>query len=255
MAQVPADYIRDAPVWWEYEILQALGLPLDLRGFPVPPPTFATLALLEVLDNDFLGRYPECDMPSVAVALWCACETKTAALCIRRELTCDSRRRPAVDAAAVLWLGEALAGADIDAEALAELHTWFCVAFSGYEMMPRRPGAGGSYLFGAPTMGRTLAAVGAELGVTWHAALWDTPVCLLGHIVAQQADMAGVDGVSRRKDEADIRRQIKLANEREAAGELHPWQERDPLLYPLTAEQLKHPAAQKAWTEAAEKAR
>ena len=94
------------------------------------------------------------------------------------------------------------------------------------------------YLFGAETIA-AVSMVSGVLNIPYTEVIWNVPLCLVGHIAACEAKRNGVKSVTRPKDDADVRLQLKLANERESKGELHPWQTFEPENYPLLAKQIK----------------
>jgi hypothetical protein len=130
---------------------------------------------------------------------------------------------------------------------LTSVETWekilqlFGTSSNGFEMVP---GSGGSrYWFGGETIGAMVAGMGAELNVSAHDVMWNTPLALIGFMQAAKAKENGVKGVCRPRDRADMRRQRILAYLRELHGELHQWQIDKPLGHVLTPTQAKHRSA------------
>ena len=194
-----------------------------------------------MLDNDFVIGRPGATTESVAVCLYVLSETSAAAEAIHEAEAYDGAPpKTLLDAAAMAWLGERLARPPSVAE-IAVLHRWIGSALSGYQMIPDSGGKGGGlYLFGAPTIGSTIAGLAGALGGDAYALVWEVPLCLAGHVLAGRAAANGVKGVGRPKDRDDIRRQIADAKSREERGELHPWQRTAPSDYPLSPRQAEN---------------
>jgi len=243
MAQVPARFVADLPVHWEEEALACLGQPIRWAGLTVPPITLGTMALLEFLDSPFVAAPLECRAVDYLRAVYVFRARQQATIDV---LDWIDDGKPATPGSNALDRHAANLACQMQTATMADharLRRWYAAAFAGYQMIPPSNEPSGLWLFGGPTLGSSVAHAGECLGVTWDELLWSTPLCLLGFTVAALAKSNGAKGVSRPKDPTDIKRQLRLANEREAAGQLHPWQEREPELYPLTTEQKKHPAA------------
>ena len=236
---VPADFIKDAPVYWEAEVLQCLGIPLYWCGANVPPPTLAALAILELLDNDFVAGRPSADGESVAACLYVLTETTAAAELIQPAVrVAGAPPKDILDGAAATWYVDAVTTSPGPAD-MEALRQWIATALSGHQMIPAGAGggAGSLYLFGAPAMGSVIAGLAGALGGDAHALLWETSLCLLGHTIAARAVANGTKGVGRPKDRADIKQQLDDAKARDDRGDLHPWQRVRPREYPLSESQ------------------
>jgi hypothetical protein len=114
------------------------------------------------------------------------------------------------------------------------------VPFYGFDMLPKDgAGAPKECWFDGAFMGSVLAPAAKILATPYEMILWDTPLCVVWHALAQQAAAFGVKGVERPPDTAVLRRMMREAAEREGHGLLHPWQYADPVSYGLTAEQFR----------------
>jgi len=154
-----------------------------------------------------------------------------------------------LDWAALRWANSETDGKLLRPSALVPA---FDAAFAGFRMIPPRGSGGSLYLFGPESIAGIML-LAEPLHMTPAQVLWQTPLCLLGHIAARQAEANGVRGVARPKDQADVRRQLAAAAERERLGVAHPWQIDRPDIYGPSAEQMKaRPAIQRELWELAE---
>ena len=113
------------------------------------------------------------------------------------------------------------------------------VPFYGFDMIPKTGGGQPHECwFDGEFVGSVVAPVAKILATPVEFVLWETPLCLVWHTVAQHAAAYGVKNVERPPDEAVLKAMMKEAAEREARGELHPWQYADPITYNLTTAQF-----------------
>lgn len=239
---VPPHWIKDAEVDWPGEIFAASGLPLQLSDeVSVPPATFGVWTLLELLDNDFVH-------PTKAPTDWGACVAlavsvlgRTAAPLVRDAIAAGVHENPPeladlpeniddLTAAAV----RICAAADIKPEnalnKLNKLYDHLHLGFSGFNMIPSTGGSG-AYLFGLDSFAGIVATTGSMIGATAAQLMWETPLVLLGHLVAAEQKRSGAKGIKRPKDPQDVKLQLALAKDRAKRGVLHPWQEAEPHIY------------------------
>lgn len=109
------------------------------------------------------------------------------------------------------------------------------VPFYGFDMILKTGGGQSRECwFDGEFVGSVVAPVAKILSTPVEFVLWETPLCLVWHTVAQHAAAYGVKHVERPPDEAVLKAMMKEAAEREARGELHPWQFTNPLSYGLT---------------------
>jgi len=234
MAVVPAQYIKDAFVDFDGEIFAAAGVPIVIGSAMVPPPSLGVWSLLEVADCDFVHPLKSRTAWGAALAFYIMAKGKLCAY----DLSCwlaDGRRDAGLELPhhvfeeKVIWHAEKNG---LRVEHHAQLERALSLSFSGYAMLPQEGNSTDSeYVYDLPTLCAVVAAIGADMGVTWDDMLWSTPTCVIGHVAAQKARQNGKDGVSRPKDDDDRREQFRLCNERDAAGELHPWQIKHPLVF------------------------
>lgn len=250
MAQVPASYIKDKAVDYEAEILACAGVPRAFCGVEAYPPPVGVFALLEILDNRFVGSPESATVKDFAEALYVAHRRELAALPVQLwRLGRDGRQPFNVDDRATWtdWDREVIKfAARIEGkfalETMAEFSAWLMgPTFGGFEMIPPS-GGGGVFVFGAEAIaGCVMRGRGDAFTATWR-----TPLCLAGFMAASEAKGAGTKGVARPKDPEDIKAQCDAAALREAKGELHPWQVAEPDYYGLDPAQEQARPAVKA---------
>lgn len=243
MAQVPASYIKDKAVDFEAEIFACAGVPRTFCGIEVLPPPVGVFALLEILDNRFVGSPATATVRDFTEALYVTHRRELAAAAVQSwQVGKGERLAFDVDDKATWtpWDHEVVKfAARIDGkfqpEDMAAFSDWLMgPTFGGYEMIPPSS-SGGVYVFGA----EAIAGCVARGHGSAFEAIWRTPLCLSGFIAANEARSAGTKGVGRPKDPADIKAQCDAAVVREAAGELHPWQIAEPDYYGLEPAQVQ----------------
>jgi hypothetical protein len=242
MASVPAHYIKNKHVDYDGEIFACMNLPIEVSRIRISPPPFGVFSLLEVIDSKFIKDFKNSDAMDFVKALYIAAKGKHCAAEVMEWVYAGGKQ--SVDHAKretwLEWDKEVSKFADhykIGEMNVADIPRFrkFLIdnAFSGYDMIPEQGGGEFMpYLFGAETMASVVAVAGYD-------AIWNMPLCMVGHIAAAKARSNGVKGVARPKDQDDIKKQLKDADERELKGELHPWQIKEPDMYGLSADQIK----------------
>jgi hypothetical protein len=264
MIKIPVSYVPRARVDFDAEAHQILGHDFVMSdGFRVPPLTAGRLVALELVSSPFFLRPFECDALDAAAAivlLTCdraliedftasvagspSCEASDEPSAARNAQTTSSveglpsglhspsATYPKLYDIAASWL-QAHGIAMLDRyPALVE---WILdVPFYGLAMLPRGAACPREFWFDGSFVGGVVAAAAKILATPVDAVMWETPFCLVGHAVAQHAAACGVKGVERPPDEAVLKDMMRQAAEREAAGQLHPWQFQDPVSYSLT---------------------
>lgn len=241
---VPPHFIKDAPVDWAGEIFAASGLPLVLSPeVSVPPPSYGVWALLELLDCDFVHPVKTRTDWGACIALGVACLGREAIPLVRDALAAGVPDNPPdladlpvevddLTARCITICAHAEINPATAAAKLGDLYHHLNLAFSGYAMIPKAGGGGGGkYLFGLDAFAGVVATVGPMLQTTPDALMWDTPLCLIGHLVAAENRRQGAKGIKRPKDPEDVKLQLALAKDRAKRGVLHPWQEQEPHIY------------------------
>ena len=238
--RIPASLVPRAPVDYDAESRQILGQDLVLSdGFRIPPLTPARLIALELVSSAFFLHPESCAWIDAAAAIVLAtCKRSLVAELTRPDGAPDTESRgvsafPALDRTARAWL-------DAHREALehdyAQICAWLLVVpFYGFSMRPGRPGGSAKYFFfDGEFVGAVIAPAAKLLATPVEFVLWETPLCTVGHAIAQQDASLGVNGVVRPPDIAALDRMTAEAEAREKAGQLHFWQYMDPVNYPLT---------------------
>lgn len=280
MAEVPARFIKNKEIDFDQEIFSCLNLPFVFAGYdagffhrffrdcrPIPievhPPSIGVFSLLEVIDSLFIKDFSKSDAFDFCRALYIAYYRKDAAIEVKQWIQDGGKDKFNFDDVST-WLfwdrkiakfAEKIHVERLGLEDIKAFRRFMTVdTFAGYEMIPNSSASPWMpYLFGAETIAG-VAMMSEKLNCTYDQVIWDIPLCLIGHMTAVEAKRNGVKGVSRPKDEDDIRLQLKLAREREEKGELHPWQIEYPEIYPLTSRQKTvRPESEKEYYEALQK--
>jgi hypothetical protein len=239
MPEVPARYIADLPADWAGELGAILDVSSLVGGVRVPPPAIGHLALLEHIDAAVVARPAEADRLDCLRALFIMVKGReSAALALvsgecRAKFDQQGDWSP-LDKSAVLWAMSHVSNAS--PLSAADFAPIFAAAFAGFGLIPDAATTGRERLFGPESVAAILVLL-EGLGIDRADATWRLPLCLVGHIAAVRAQGNGTKGVGRPKDPADVRLQLRLAAEREARGELHPWQVAEPDKWPLTDKQ------------------
>jgi len=237
--KIPVQYVPRARVDFDAEQRQLLGYPLVLSdGFRVPPLTPARLLALELVCSQFFLHPDTCDILDAAAAVvLVSCERNLVEELVTPQPDDTPGAMPAklaeVSATFIKAHGEAIVA---DYVRIVE---WIMVVPNyGFDMLPKPGDAPRKPCwYDGEFVGAILAPAAKLLAIPFDRLLWETPVCTIGHAVAQRAAALGVKGVERPPDRAVLKAMIREAAEREARGELHPWQFQDPIGYNLTQAQ------------------
>ena len=255
MAEVPAWYIMEAPIDWDGEIFAASGITLSWGEYHISPPTLGTFSLLEVVDSLLFKDFSKCEVWDIMLAAYISLHGKKCAYDLQQWIRERNKNKTPNYENVSNWHSferrviECFSN-DINIvtlERATELRAWLDAAFVGYAMLPNNGSGQEGYIFGLDTLGSTIAAVGPELGVSWEELIWNTPMALIGFVIAGKSKINGAKGIARPKDPTDIRIQLDACKERDLTGELHPWQELRPADYPLSKVQQDNPDSVKKY--------
>lgn len=233
---IPSSYIRHdlLPVHYEFEILQALGQALDFCGQPLRPPFPAYFSLLDLADNRFYADPKNSTLEDFTFAIWLLNAPRR--LAVQAALDKNAGRRVSFDDS---FYREEMTEPDNMLRALAWIRE---VPASGFSLIPDTgegsPRLPSPYMYDAHWLGFIVRAYCRITCEPAARALWRTPVCRIGHVIASDAESNGAN-LRRPEDRESIRRQIAEAEAREARGELHPWQRdnpNNPLYFPSAAQ-------------------
>lgn len=241
MAQVPTAYVKDKAVNYEGEIFAMLGEGVRVGGYHFRPPSLGVWALWEILDSPIIHADDDATMGDYLRLLWVNDVRRDAVPIIAEWVAVG---KPAVglfcelDDIVEAWAKDSLVDEVLGEDVRNEIISQMPLCYTGYETMPASGGSAGLWLFAGEAFGAICSVAPSDSDTL----IWDIPMTLNGHMTAHRAAVNGVKGVGRQKDEEDIKEQLKLANEREAKGKLHPWQIKDPIAFPLTSKQCEFPA-------------
>jgi len=230
---VPAQYIKDAPVDWRLEFMQAARQPMRFGSAEIPPPSFGVWALLELCDCDFVHPRKEPTPFGSVMASYIAATGEAAAEFVNAYLQTEDKPETLEDACECPLMSRATTWAlavEAKGEDFLRLTEWLYAGFAGFSMIPGDDG-GGECLFGIDSLGAMIAGVGDALGCGWRELMWETPLVVVGHAVAQRAKQNGTKGVARPKDKNHMKEMFELERECRETGKLYPWQEDHPTIF------------------------
>lgn len=235
--EFPWWFIRPKRINHRLEIRAVLGLPLELTSggfrFELRPATMGFLVLLESIDSPFFLK------PAEASAL----DICRAAACANGGEELLKGGLPAIDAAAEklarpFRMGGKESPASVIIDHYGEVVEWLLsIPWYGYEML-RNQGkhrAQEEFLFCGPSLAAIIDTGTKYANLSARDAIWTMPLALAGHLI--EVNDCGTLHPERPKDAEDLR--IKTAEyiDREMRGEPHPWQVKEPELYPLSPRQ------------------
>jgi hypothetical protein len=248
MQGVPAHYVKTAPVEWAQEFFSSAGCDMHLGHAVLPAPSFGVWAMLELLECDFVHPREDSTIGGAIIASYVAAHGRHCLPLVMDHL--QSGRTDSSfdldsldDETSLIQLAVTWAGVNniTDAEEIVRLCRWFTVSFSGFNMIPAG-GGGGEQIFGMDSFGAIVAAIGGDLGLGYDALLWDVPMTVIGHVVAQKSKQNGAKGIARPKDTVHMREQLDETARREEAGLLYEWQEKEPWSYDLDGHETEDEA-------------
>lgn len=232
MIKIPSSLVPRSKIDYDAEARQIIGQDLILAdGYRIPPLTPARLIALELVSSPFFLHPESCDIVDAAAAIvLVSCERSMVP-----ELTGDPDK---FLSAAGAWLAAHIDALKAD---YLTICSWLLdVPFYGFSM---RPGSGTGrskyFIFDGVFVGAVLAPAAKLMSTPLDQILWSTPLCTVGHAIAQQDASLGVKGIERPPDLKALDRMMAEAEQREKSGQLHDWQYIDPVSYPLTDAQAQ----------------
>lgn len=230
--KIPSSLVPRARIDYDAEARQIIGQDLILAdGYRIPPLTPARLIALELISSPFFMHPESCDIVDAASAIvLVSCERS-----MIPELTGDPDK---LLSAAGVWLAAHIDALKAD---YLTICSWLLdVPFYGFSMRPgNEAGRSKYFIFDGVFVGAVLAPAAKLMATPLDQILWSTPLCTVGHAIAQQDASLGVKGIERPPDLKALDRMMAEAEQRELSGQLHDWQYIDPISYPLTETQAK----------------
>ena len=230
--KIPSSLVPRARIDYDAEARQIIGQDLILAdGYRIPPLTAARLIALELINSPFFMHPESCDIVDAASAIvLISCERSMVP-----ELTGDPDK---LLSAAGVWLAAHIDALKAD---YLTICSWLLdVPFYGFSMRPGSEiGRSKYFIFDGVFVGAVLAPAAKLMATPLDQILWSTPLCTVGHAIAQQDASLGVKGIERPPDLKALDRMMAEAEAREKSGQLHDWQYIDPISYPLTDTQAK----------------
>ena len=217
-AIVPAKWIRKRELHYWMEELQCINAPASFGSLLLPPPTLGTYILLELSGNSFFANPRTAGVAEAARAVAILQDGRAALPAVMAMIRDDFDPINALMRRVVEAHKEALV------DHYDDIAAWIReVPYYGFDMIPPSADAEHEpFLFSGSTIGAVVSLARERLGANVGEALWNIPVCLIGHMQAAFRKAEG-DSVRRPDDREDIREQLRLARERNERGEPHPW--------------------------------
>ena len=228
--KIPASLVPRAHVDYDAEARQIIGQDYVMSdGYRIPPLTAARLIALELISSPYFMHPESSDLiDAAAVIVLISCE---------RSMVPELTNQPdKLLAAAGVWLAAHIDALSAD---YARITAWIIdVPFYGFAMRPGGEAGRKYFIFDGAFVGAVLAPAAKLLCTSIEQILWSTPLCTVGHAIAQQDASLGVKGIERPPDIKALDRMMEEAETREKSGQLHTWQYVDPVNYPLTDVQV-----------------
>ena len=232
MLKIPAWYIPTKNVDYEAEVFQFLKASATFGHLALPPPFGCYFTLLELITSKFFIDPVECTGQDVAKALVILLHNRESLPMIQDELSGGSKLEKA---AAKLWKKH---GKSIT-ENYEKIVNWVLVIpCEGFDLLPTGKKSNKPFWFDAEYLAMNAMIATQASGMTMDSVLWDMSFEALGHLVAADAKREGVAGVERKANREVLKKELEAAREREAKGQLHPWQIKYPERYEPSKEQV-----------------
>ena len=218
-AIVPAKWIRKRELLFWMEELQCVNAPASFGNLLLPPPTLGTYILLELSGNNFFANPRTAGIAEAARAVAILLDGRAALPAVTAMIRDDFAPINKLMHRVVDDHKQALV------DHYEEIAAWLRdVPWYGFDMMPSGgDGESEPYLFSGSMVGAVVYMARNRLGCSVGEAVWQIPVCLIGHLQAAPRHAEG-ETLRRPDDPADIREQLRLARERNEKGEPHPWE-------------------------------
>lgn len=233
---IPASYIsKMKKIDWNLEAFQLLDGYLTLENLSLPSPFPAFFTMLEMIDSQFYLNPLKCSVHDYALAVFLLHSGQSS---FQDVYQYANGVKDPLNQKATQFLeqfhSELISHFDL-------VTTWIRIApWTGFEMIPSKGGRNHKIMiYDAEWLASIVQNYSESTSVSPVFALWYTPLARIGHIIAQRAASNGVK-IRRPEDPEEVMKQIRLAEERDKAGILHPWQIQDPFnpLYKLTENQV-----------------
>jgi hypothetical protein len=230
MASIPDRFIREKDIDYGGELLATLGCGLVANNKRLKPFSLGVMSLLELMDNKCLKGTSDAtcfDFGAIFYINDMRQEAIEDVADYSRGLTDPLERKVA----------SYIKKNKLSIIQLKQIEKTIESAFTGFDMLPKDGGGGGLWLFGADTLAGLAFSCCSKLGVDYNTVWWDTPLALIGHIVAVSAVSNGAKGVGRRKDINHLKSLFKKCKQWDEEKKMYPWQWMEPIAYSLESYQ------------------
>jgi hypothetical protein len=247
---VPTHLVRKEKIDLENEVLSSLGasVSIGVKDLLAKPLSFGVMAMLEVMDNSLLKLIFTGDE-----TLDPQLDDLYAVFYInhhRRDCLEDVRQWFRGDKAEldkkIVEFGKSMKIMDHHANYVMDM---LSRAHLGFKMIPSNGGGSTDMLYGTEAQANICYSCSANLGIDHMRVVWDTPLTLIGHMVAIKAAENGVKGVERPDDVTHLEEFKQICIECDEKHELYPWQKERPFWRGIF--QWQHEDVVPKWIEAA----
>jgi hypothetical protein len=224
MATIPDRFIREKEIDFESEILSCYGVGIETHGIYLPPLTLGVMSMLELLDNKVL-KGEESTIFDYAVIFYLI-KKKQKALPLVAKYVRGFKRPLELRVRLFMIFNK------ISILSMPRIKELIDTAFTGFDMLPRG-GSASSFVYGADTIAGITFTCCDKLNKSSDEVVWNTPLTLIGHITAVNAQSNGIKGVARRKDDDHLKYLFTKCKEWDEQKKLYPWQWLEPDVYHL----------------------
>lgn len=232
MLKIPAWYIPTKTLDYEAEVFQFLKFPATFGRLTLPPPFSCYFTLLELITSKFFLDPVECTGQDVAKALVILTRNRESLPMIQDSLKGGLK----LEIAAMKFWRKF--GQDI-AENYEKIVEWVLILpCEGFDLLPTGKKSNKPFWFDAEYLAMNTMIAGQASGTPMDSVLWDMSFEAFGHLIAADAKREGVAGVERKANKEVLKKELEAAREREAKGQLHPWQIKYPERYEPSKEQV-----------------
>ena len=225
---IPVHIIRKEHVDLESEVLSSLGASVMVgKHLQSKPLTFGVMAMLEVMDNAFLkllftkDETIEPKSEDLHAIFYLNHERKNALEDVRAWFRGDKQplEKKINDFAKEYKIVDGYTKYIIDMVMRAHL---------GFRMIPNQGGESSAMIYGTESQAYISYVCSEKLNISNDDVIWNTPLTLIGHIIAIKAAENGVKNVERPHDVEQLNEFKEICRQCDEDKELYPWQREEP---------------------------
>lgn len=241
---IPTWFIPIKPIDYESEVLQFIGTSRMFGKMELPAPYCCYYSILELFSSRFFTEPDKCDPVDVGKALLVLCKGKAALELVTSSLWGDKQFEKAGLKFYMKHEKDILTF-------YGEIVQWILsLPAEGFDMLPAAGKNNKPFWFDAEYLAWIVSIVAQQTNESSGKILWEMPFLSAGHLIAAYCKNNGVKGVERKPDTEIMKQESKAAEEREAKGQLHPWQIKYPERYEPSEQQINaRVEIRKEWEE------